>query len=81
MFRDIPAPVDYRKEINNRLSHISQKRAGLKQEEKFWDDLAEKLDELEAAWQGFLRALAANYAERVAWFTLFDFTLENAEEE
>lgn len=78
MFRDVPAPVDYRKQINNRLSHISQRRADLKHEEKFWDDLHTKLDELEAAWQGFLRALAANYPERVEWFTLFDFTLEDS---
>lgn len=76
-----PAPVDYRKQINNRLSHISQRRADLKHEEKFWDDLHTKLDELEAAWQGFLRALEANYPERVEWFTLVDFTLEDSADE
>ena len=35
--------------------------------------------ELEAAWQGFLRALAANYLQRVPWFR--DSDIEHAEEE
>lgn len=72
MFRDVPAPIHHRKEINNRLSHIAKKRADLTQEQKYWDGLHKMLDELEEAWQGFIRALNANYPERVAWFTIFD---------
>jgi hypothetical protein len=31
MFRDVPGPEKYRKDINDRLSHISKRRADLKQ--------------------------------------------------
>ncbi len=80
MFRDVAAPEDYRKHINDRLSHISQKRADLKQEQKVWSDLGGKLGELEAAWQGFLSALAANYPERVPWFEVFETAPHDTEE-
>lgn len=72
MFRDIPAPIRHRSAINDQLSHISKRRADLTEEERVWDDLSGMLDELEAAWQGFLRALEANFPNRVAWFTRHD---------
>lgn len=72
LFRDVPAPTQYKKRINTLLSHISKKRADTTKEQRIWDELEQMLDEMEKAWQGFLRALAANYPERVAWFSVYD---------
>lgn len=72
MFRDVPAPTHYKKRINTLLSHVSKKRADMTQDQRIWDELEKMLEEMEEAWQGFLRALSANYPERVVWFRVYD---------
>lgn len=63
----VEAPTQYRARIDWRLSHISRKRLDVSHEEKTWP-IGVMFEELTAAWDGFLRALSANFPERQAWF-------------
>lgn len=72
MFRDVPVPTQWKKRINTLLSHISKKRADTTMAERVWNEFPQMLEDMDKAWLGFLRAMAANYPERVAWFQVYD---------